>query len=134
MRLLCPWNSPGKNTGVGYHARLQWIFLTQGLNPCLPVSPALQADSLPTEPLFHICEREVRLVRSVAFGQSYLEAHVGSALGKSPITAGRLQCGQGHLPGEAVSSPSILGSMLAKPAPLMVALGENLRYWRSSCR
>ena len=22
-RLLCPWNSPGKNTGVGYHSLLQ---------------------------------------------------------------------------------------------------------------
>ena len=32
-RLLCPWNSPGKNTGVGCHALLQGIFLTQGLNP-----------------------------------------------------------------------------------------------------
>ena len=27
--------SPGKNTGVGYHVLLQGIFLTQGLNPCL---------------------------------------------------------------------------------------------------
>ena len=27
-RLLCPWNSPGKNTGVGYHAFFQEIFLT----------------------------------------------------------------------------------------------------------
>ena len=34
-RLLCPWDFPGKNTGVGYHALLQGIFLTQGLNPCL---------------------------------------------------------------------------------------------------
>ena len=34
-RLLCPWNSPGKNTGVGCPALLQGIFLTQGLNPCL---------------------------------------------------------------------------------------------------
>ena len=25
-RLLCPWNSPGKNTGVGHHALLQGIF------------------------------------------------------------------------------------------------------------
>ena len=32
-RLLCPWDSPGKNTGVGCHALLQGIFLTQGLNP-----------------------------------------------------------------------------------------------------
>ena len=31
-RLLCPWNSPGKNTGVGCHALLQGIFLTQELN------------------------------------------------------------------------------------------------------
>ena len=29
---LCPWDSPGKNTGVGCHALLQGIFLTQGLN------------------------------------------------------------------------------------------------------
>ena len=34
-RLLCPWNSPGKNTGNGCHFLLQWIFLTQGLNPGL---------------------------------------------------------------------------------------------------
>ena len=27
---LCPWNSPGKNTGVGCHALLQGIFPTQG--------------------------------------------------------------------------------------------------------
>ena len=31
-RLLCPWDSPGKNTGVGCHALLQGIFLTQGSN------------------------------------------------------------------------------------------------------
>ena len=39
-RLLCQWDSPGKNTGVGCHAVLQGIFLTQGSNldlPCLHV-------------------------------------------------------------------------------------------------
>ena len=35
-RLLCPWNSPGKNTGVGSHSLLQGIFLTQGSNLDLP--------------------------------------------------------------------------------------------------
>ena len=34
-RLLCPWDSPGKNTGVGLRALLQGIFPTQGWNPCL---------------------------------------------------------------------------------------------------
>ena len=31
----CPWDSPGKNTGMGCHLHLQGISLTQGLNPCL---------------------------------------------------------------------------------------------------
>ena len=34
--LYSPWNSPGKNTGVGCHSLLQEIFPTQGLNPGLP--------------------------------------------------------------------------------------------------
>ena len=33
--VLCPWNSPGKNTGVGSHSLLQGIFPTQGSNPGL---------------------------------------------------------------------------------------------------
>ena len=31
-RLLCPWNSPEENTGVGYYSLLQGMFPTQGLN------------------------------------------------------------------------------------------------------
>ena len=34
-RLPCPWDSPGKNTGVGCHVLLQGIFPTQGSNPGL---------------------------------------------------------------------------------------------------
>ena len=32
---FCLWNFPGKNTGAGCHLLFQWIFLTQGSNPCL---------------------------------------------------------------------------------------------------
>ena len=49
-RLLCPWNFPGKNTGVGCHFLLQGIFLTQGLNPCLLRLLHWQADPLPLAP------------------------------------------------------------------------------------
>ena len=35
-RLLCTWDSPGKNTGVGCHALLQGVFPTQWSNPGLP--------------------------------------------------------------------------------------------------
>ena len=68
-RLLCPWDSPGNNTGVGCHSLLQGIFSTQGSNLgllhcrqilyCLShqrspgvknVSQAWQVDSLPLVP------------------------------------------------------------------------------------
>ena len=45
-RLLCPWDFPGKNPGVGCHALLQGPSLIQGSN----LSPVLQVDSLPPEP------------------------------------------------------------------------------------
>ena len=34
-RLLCPWESPGKNPGVDYHVLLQGIFSIQGSRPHL---------------------------------------------------------------------------------------------------
>ena len=40
-RLLCPWDSPGKSTGMGCLALLQGIFPTQGSNLSLFKSPAL---------------------------------------------------------------------------------------------
>ena len=46
-RLLCPWDSPSKNTGVGCHSLLQGIFLTQWLNQHLLYLLHWQADSLP---------------------------------------------------------------------------------------
>ena len=45
-RLLCPWDFPGKNTGVGCHFLLQGIYLTQ----IKSVSTALQVDSLTLGP------------------------------------------------------------------------------------
>ena len=46
-RPLCPWNFPGKNTGVGAHFLLQGVFPTQGLSPSLLHLLHWQADSLP---------------------------------------------------------------------------------------
>ena len=36
--MYSPWNTPGKNTGVGSHSLLQGIFPSQGSNPGLPHS------------------------------------------------------------------------------------------------
>ena len=46
-RLLCPWDSPGENTGVGCHFLLQGIFPTQRRNQRLLRLLRWQAASLP---------------------------------------------------------------------------------------
>ena len=46
-RLLCPWNFPGRNTGVGCHFLFQGIFLIQGLNLYLLHLLHQQVDFLP---------------------------------------------------------------------------------------
>ena len=49
-RLLCLWDFPGKNTGAGCHFLLQEIFLTPGIEPMSPLSPALAGGFFTTEP------------------------------------------------------------------------------------
>ena len=49
-KLLCPWDFPGKNTGVGCHALLQGIFPTQGLNLHLLCLVHWEVGSLPLAP------------------------------------------------------------------------------------
>ena len=49
-RLLCSWDSPGKNTGVCCHALLQGIFLTQGSNLHLLCLLHWETGSLPLVP------------------------------------------------------------------------------------
>ena len=54
-RFLCPWNSPGKNTGVGCQFLLQGIFPTQELNPGLPHCRQI---------LYHLSQALVRHLQS----------------------------------------------------------------------
>ena len=50
-RLLCPWDSSGKTTGVGCHFLLQGIFLTQESNPgplhCRQILYQLSCEGIP---------------------------------------------------------------------------------------
>ena len=63
----CPWDSPGKNTGVGCHALLQGIFLTQGWNLYLLCLLHWQAGSLPLEPP----GKPLIRVKKLSFHRSY---------------------------------------------------------------
>ena len=49
-RLLCPWDSPGKNTGVGCHSLPQGNLPDPGIGPKSPASPSSAGEFFPTEP------------------------------------------------------------------------------------
>ena len=68
--VICLWNSPGKNTGVGCHVLLQGIFLTQGWNSCLLCLPALAGGFFTSSttweaPLFQVRFEQRRCVCSI---------------------------------------------------------------------
>ena len=72
-RLLCPWNFPDKNTGVGCHFLLQRIFLTQGLNPRVL---HWQADSLPLSHLGSPCLCWVNIIALALIPSSICRSRV----------------------------------------------------------
>ena len=75
IRLLCPWDSPGEDTGAGYHFLLQEVCPRQTLN--LHLLSLLQAGSLPlhhlgsTGPCLH------RILRGAVFTHHSLPANQG---------------------------------------------------------
>ena len=70
-RLLCPWNFPGKNTGVGSHSLLQGIFLTQGSNQGLPHCRWTLPSEPPEKPNAHATGGEITLGYSELQGILY---------------------------------------------------------------
>ena len=65
-RLLCPWDSPGKNTGVGCHCLLQGIFPTRGSNLGL-----LHCRKI----LYHHCLCPMKLISSLTLMGMQFEKH-----------------------------------------------------------
>ena len=80
-RLLCPWNFPGKNIGVGCHFLLQGIFLTQGLKPHLLL---WQADSLPLHHLGRLLTSHAAAAKSLQSCPTLCDPIDGSPPG-SPV-------------------------------------------------
>ena len=66
-RLLCSWNSPGKNTGTGSPFPFPGDLPNPGIEP---KSPSLQVDSLPSEPLGKPRDTHTRILRHVEFTRS----------------------------------------------------------------
>ena len=110
--LLCPWDSPGKNIGVGSYSLLQGVFPTQGWNPGLPHCRQI---------LYHLDS-----VKSVMF---ILVQSTGSR-------AHRLQ--QLQLPGSRAQAPWLwltrlvvpqhVGSSRIRDATLVSCIGRQILY------
>ena len=92
-RLFCPWDSPGKNTGVGSLSLLQGIFPTQGSNPGL-----LHCRRI----LYHLCHQESpRILERVAYPSPGNLPDPGIELGAPVLQADSLPA---ELPGKPSSS------------------------------
>jgi len=57
--LLCPWDSPGKSSGVGCHFPAQGIFPTKGSNMWSLTSPALAGEFFTTSPTWEAWYRKL---------------------------------------------------------------------------
>ena len=68
-RLLCPWNSPGKYTGVGLPFPSSRDLPDPGIKP---ESPALQADSSPSE-----LQEDQQYIHRSKKGNRYLSTDAG---------------------------------------------------------
>ena len=88
-RLLRPWDSPGKNTGVGCHSLLQGIFPTQGLIPgllhCRWILYHLSHQGSPAHPIF-----------SPDLVHRLLHIHSSSLIHSSSSPSPHLDCSPDH--------------------------------------
>ena len=67
-RLLCPWDSPGKSTGVGCHFLLQGIFQTRGWTWVSLITGEFFTAEPPGEPVLYVCKQ--RALDRVARGSA----------------------------------------------------------------
>ena len=71
--LLCPWDSPGKNTGVDCHFLLQGIFPTQESNPgllyCRQILYRLSYEGSPIMCYYYVISGNVRFSDSWTTGE-----------------------------------------------------------------
>ena len=98
-RLLCPWSSPGKNTGVGCHALLQGIFLTQDLKlGLLRCRETLYRPShLGSPSIVRLHHGFICLSYSLAFGEFPVGALVCITLAFGEFPVGLLRVSLWHL-------------------------------------
>ena len=130
-RLLCPWNSPGNNTGVGSHSLLQRIFPSQGLNPgllhCRQILYPLSHQESPNKYYYYLTSEPPHLFpnyfkglltspASYTFRWLHSTSHLQTLKCKSDHTTFLLQIRQWN----QVQTPQQVVTQLISPASLTI--------------
>ena len=118
-QLLCPWDSPGKNTGVDCHFLFQGIFPTQRLNPCL-LCLLWQAGSLPLVPPGkpHLVQDSWTTTLSRVTSQTNVKSSSPAQVPESTVLrknekhSRKLQWRPGHQHHRKVKVPKLISSLL----------------------
>ena len=137
--LLCPWDFPDKNTGVGCYILLQGIFPTQGSNPhllhwqvtSLPLSHQRSVGSLAGVGVWGavwnhcathsvVTENISEVILWVIFG---ILGYLGKVAAKFQVHFGRHKGEFGMFPGKPLGSP-----WYHRPKLCFVS-----RFWRGQC-
>ena len=110
IRLLCPWDSPGKNTGVGYHFLLQCMKVkteSEVSQSCPTLSNPME--SLPGFSIHGIFQARVLEWVAIAFSEPanrYLFNSLQHARSQPVSALGEQACGESLLQEPLSGSPS----------------------------
>ena len=119
-RLLCLWNSPGKNTGVGSHSLLLGIFQTQGSNLGLLIAGRFFIIWATKEALVnHCCAVLSRLQLSAAPRILAHQAPLSVGFSRQEYWSGLLCPSPGNLPNPGIKprSPAFQADSLPTEPP-----------------
>ena len=131
-RFLCPWDSPGKNTGVGYHSLFQGIFPTQRSNlsflQCRQILDHLSHQGSPTH-IIKLIKMKLTKIKSILcacvwshFSCVWLFVTLGTVACQAPLSMGfsrqescsGLPCSPlGDLPNPGTEPTSLMSPVLA---------------------
>ena len=127
-RLLCPWSSPGKNTGVGSHSLLWGIFPIQGLKPgllhCRQILSHLSCQGSPSQ-CVHVSNHHVMCLKQI---QCCMSIIFQWNLGRGVKISNKESChsnaycgvGVGGCSKDESNHASTQGNWLMRPGPQLV--------------
>ena len=118
-RLLRPWNSPGKSTGVGCHFLLQWILPTQGSNLGLPHCRQM------LHPLSHQRSCCPWLTTNPLLGKTCHQPQPSLGLPKREASLSRLKGAHACRMRNIMLSPGLSGEPISLPVTLQHSAGKT---------